>query len=112
MIEKKKKWPQPLRPGAPARRTRPPRTRERELLLRGDDRKKRRGIAAKRALYRSSDSSRACRSPQAEFLEAAAAPPVRPGASRIHTTHEGGSRLLPQIEAVQGPSTSGAGRTI
>ena len=79
--------------------------RERELLLRDDDRKRRAQDRQKRALQER-DEFLSMQIAQAEFLEAAAAPPVRRRFQDTPPT-KAVPRLLPQIETVQGPEYLG-----
>ena len=79
--------------------------RERELLLRDDDRKRRAQDRQKRAI-RERDEFLSMQIAQAEFLEAAAAPPVRRRFQDPPPT-KAVPRLLPQIETVQGPEYLG-----
>ena len=79
--------------------------RERELLLRDDDRKRRAQDRQKRALQER-DEFLSMQIAQAEFLEAAAAPPVRRRFQDPPPT-KAVPRLLPQIETVQGPEYLG-----
>ena len=79
--------------------------RERELLLRDDDRKRRAQDRQKRAI-RERDEFLSMQIAQAEFLEAAAAPPVRRRFQDTPPT-KAVPRLLPQIETVQGPEYLG-----
>ena len=79
--------------------------RERELLLRDDDRKRRAQDRQKRALQER-DEFLSMQITQAEFLEAAAAPPVRRRFQDPPPT-KAVPRLLPQIETVQGPEYLG-----
>ena len=102
--DRNKKWAATATAGAPAGRTRRP-TASASCLLRDDDRKRRAQDRQKRALQER-DEFLSMQIAQAEFLEAAAAPPVRRRFQDPPPT-KAVPRLLPQIETVQGPEYLG-----